>query len=209
MNKQLLLFPTIIADTREPGFIIEALKNVGNLSVINLEVADYVVGNIAIERKTSYDFESSIIDGRLFKQCEEMKNHYDNAIVIIEGNEIRRIEKNAYYGSIAKLIRNGVSIINVSSWKDTVNIIATLYKQLNEKKEEKKAYIVKGKKPLSLEEQKLFVLTSIKGVGKKNAELLLNHFKRLKDIGNASIQELISVGLSKKTANLVYDIFNK
>ena len=209
MNKQFVLFPNIIADVREPEFILNSLKKHGNITITNLKVADYIVGNIAIERKTSYDFEASIIDGRLFKQCEEMKNYYENVLIIIEGYEIKRIEKNAYYGFIISLIRNGINFINVESWVDTVNIIGIINKQLNKNKEGKNVYIVKGKKPTNVEDQKLFVLTSIKGIGEKNASLLLEKFKTLKNISNASVHELISSGLNKKTAKFVYDVFNK
>jgi len=51
-----------------------------------LKVADYIVKNTAIERKTINDFISSMINKRLLKQLEELQQ-YKNRLLIIEGIE--------------------------------------------------------------------------------------------------------------------------
>ena len=59
------------------GFIIEFRE---------LKVADYIVKDTAIERKTINDFISSMINRRLLKQLEELQQ-YKNRLLIIEGIE--------------------------------------------------------------------------------------------------------------------------
>jgi excinuclease ABC subunit C len=53
-------------------------------------------------------------------------------------------------------------------------------------------------------------LEAIKGVGKAKRTLLLNHFKSIKAIKEASLEELGSVkGVDKKTAQNIFEYFNK
>ena len=52
-------------------------------------------------------------------------------------------------------------------------------------------------------------LTEIEGVGKERAKTLLNHFKTLSAIKNASVEQLNEVkGISKKTAENIYRFYN-
>ncbi|MEM3875675.1 MAG: ERCC4 domain-containing protein, partial [Candidatus Micrarchaeaceae archaeon] len=79
----------IIIDQRERNSdIINCLEKTGiDIERKTLPVGDYVVSNrICIERKTISDFESSLINGRLFDQIERLKQAYEFPIVLIEGN---------------------------------------------------------------------------------------------------------------------------
>ena len=52
-------------------------------------------------------------------------------------------------------------------------------------------------------------LTSINGIGEKKAKLLLKHFKSMRAIGEASVNELNSVsGISKADSERIYDYFH-
>jgi len=70
----------IIMDYREfnPD-ILNILLDYGiSITVKNLKVGDFIINDeIAIERKTTQDFAQSIIDGRLFRQAENMKKAYE------------------------------------------------------------------------------------------------------------------------------------
>ncbi len=61
---------------------------------------------------------------------------------------------------------------------------------------------LRGKKGLSSE------LSNIDGVGDVKRKKLMRYFKSIDNIANASIEELISSGIDKKTAKSVYDYFN-
>ena len=64
----------IIMDYREKNSLVfSELKALGlEVESKELKVADYLVNNIAIERKTVSDFISSMINGRIKRQLEEI-----------------------------------------------------------------------------------------------------------------------------------------
>ncbi len=78
----------IIIDYREKNsLIVSELIHLGlKIEFKNLKVADYLVNDIAIERKTVSDFISSMINRRLLKQLEELQQ-YKNKLLIIEGTD--------------------------------------------------------------------------------------------------------------------------
>ncbi|MEM4296061.1 MAG: ERCC4 domain-containing protein [Candidatus Anstonellales archaeon] len=207
MNKQMLLINAIIVDAREPDYIINELKKKADIEIKQIPLADYVISNTAIERKSAEDFENSIIDGRLFRQCKELKEHFDNVILILEGSQIR-LDKKIWNAAIASIAISGITIIRVNDWLDTVDIIVNI-KQKLEKEGEDFVYIVKDKKPLSLDEQKIFLLSSIKGIGKKRAKAIIENFKTLKRLANADKEEIEKLpGFGSKRAKILFDIFN-
>lgn len=53
--------------------------------VDGLETGDFVVGDVAIERKTGKDLTSSITDNRIFEQSSRMQNDFRRSIIILEG----------------------------------------------------------------------------------------------------------------------------
>ena len=74
----------IYADDRErPSGIPEILRERFRMSVVEsrLPFGDYWLGSgIMVERKTLEDFALSIIDGRLFRQIQRMKQLTDSSI---------------------------------------------------------------------------------------------------------------------------------
>ena len=98
----------IIVDEREKkSGIPDLLKAVGiNIEMKTLPVGDYIVGpETVVERKSISDLVSSIFDGRLFDQCNRLKEHFQNPIILMEGDvdEIESITENplVFYGAEA------------------------------------------------------------------------------------------------------------
>ncbi len=88
----------IIADYREKNSLVPAeLISLGlEVEFKELKVADFIVRNVAIERKTVSDFISSMINKRLLKQLDDLQQ-YEKKLLIIEGideQEIYSDEKN-------------------------------------------------------------------------------------------------------------------
>jgi DNA excision repair protein ERCC-4 len=88
----------IVVDEREKKSGIPGLlKGIGiNLEIKTLPIGDYIVApETVVERKTISDLVSSVFDGRLFDQCNRLKEHYQFPILLIEGNidENRRIDR--------------------------------------------------------------------------------------------------------------------
>ena len=79
----------IVVDEREKkSGIPDLLKEIGiNLEIKTLPVGDYIVApETVVERKTISDLISSIFDGRLFDQCNRLKENYQFPILLIEGD---------------------------------------------------------------------------------------------------------------------------
>lgn len=183
----------VIIDNREKNSLVPAELSSLNLEIEfqRLQIADYIVNNIAIERKTISDLKASIINKRIFSQIQELKQ-YPSCLLLIEGdieeifnNEI--IHENALRGFIiASILDYKVPIIFSKNEKDTA-----LYISILAKKRDKKEFSIRPSKILfSKEEQSQFILEGFPYVGPVKAKALLNKFKSLKNIINASNLEL-------------------
>ena len=73
--------PIIIADIHEKNSLTLAnLTELGaELQITSLQVGDYIVGDIVIERKTFQDFISSMLSKRLIQQLINMQQYYINS----------------------------------------------------------------------------------------------------------------------------------
>ncbi len=78
----------IIVDIREKNSLVPSIlsKLKANYKFEHLEIADYLIGDIAIERKAFSDFLSSMLNKRLIKQLTEIKK-YPRYFLIIEGEQ--------------------------------------------------------------------------------------------------------------------------
>ncbi len=188
--------PKILVDYREKNSLVPA-----NLIKLNLEiefkelkVADYIVNNIAIERKTVLDFLSSMKNRRLLNQLEELQQ-YENKLLIIEGLEQQELYNDENLGGIhpnsirgfllSITLKHKIPIIFSKNEKDTAMFISVLAR-----KKEKEVSLNIKKKTLSKKERLQFILESFPGIGPKAARKLLQEFKTIKEIINASQENL-------------------
>ena len=94
--------PKVTADYREKNSLVASeLIQLGlKVEFRELKVADYLVNDVAIERKTVSDFISSMINKRLINQLESLQV-YKNRLLIIEGLD----EQELYTDSEEKNVR--------------------------------------------------------------------------------------------------------
>lgn len=204
--------PEIIIDYREKNsLVVSSLMKLGfKTELKELKVADYIVNNIAIERKTISDFYSSIINKRIFNQIEELKQ-YENRLILIEGLENKElyndyqmngINANAIRGFLLSLtLKHKIPVIFTKNSFDTAKFIEVLS---NKKQRENSLNITK--KNLTKKEQMQFVLESFQGIGPKNAKKLLVEFGNLQKIFNADKKELQKI-LGKKAE--IFDLLKE
>lgn len=176
----------ILVDYREKNSLVPSiLHRLGfDVEFKELKVADYILNEIAIERKTVDDFVSSIVDGRLESQLEELKQ-YDKKLIFIEGIEEKsiyhknsRINENAIRGMILSIsLKHSIPIIYTKNSEDS----AIFLKVLANKKYNLKA-INPSKKILDREERAKYILEGFEGIGPKKAKLLIDEFKSLRNI---------------------------
>ena len=187
----------IIADHREKNSLVisELIENNIEVEIKNLPVADFLINNIAIERKTVSDFLNSMINKRLVRQLEEMKQ-YPKQLLIIEGidehdiynddNE-NGINPNAIRGFLLSiLLKFQIPIIYTKNYEDTAKFLIILAK----KQEKSEISIRAKKKSLNKKEQLQFILEGFPGIGPSTAKKLLKKYKTLKNIINQPIEKL-------------------
>ncbi|MFZ1970783.1 MAG: ERCC4 domain-containing protein [Candidatus Nanoarchaeia archaeon] len=187
----------VVIDYREKNSLVySSLVSSGlNIEVKELKVADYIVNDVAIERKTVSDFISSMLNKRLIKQLISMQQ-YKNRILLIEGideqelysNEAQEIgiHPNAIRGFLLSIILEyKTPIIFTKNSEDTVKFISVLLKR---KKKELSLNV--SRKNLDRKERMQFILESFYNIGPKTSKKLLEHFKTLRELFNASQEEL-------------------
>ena len=187
----------IIADNHEKNsLVISELSELGiDVEMQHLPVADFLVNGVAIERKTVSDFLSSMINKRLSRQLEEIKQ-YPKSLLIIEGIDEQElyddcnhegINANAIRGFLLSIVLEfQVPIIFTKDYADTAKFISVLAKK--EKKEHISLRAVK--KSLNKKEQLQYILEGFPGIGPATAKKLLKKFKTIRGIINASEDEL-------------------
>jgi len=188
----------ILVDYREKNSLVASeLISMGfGVEFRELKVADYLVNNVAIERKTISDFISSLINKRIIRQLQELQQ-YENKLLIIEGideqelysDDSEGISANAIRGFLLSiLLKHKVPIIFTKNYEDTARFISILAKR-----KEKESSLNVTKKSLNKKERLQFILEGFPGIGPKTAKKLLSHFHTIKNIANASLEELTEV----------------
>ena len=183
----------VFVDFREKNSLVFAglyEKKHLDIEVKSLKVGDYVVGKTCIERKAAGDFVTSIINKRLVRQLEEIKQ-YKSYFLIIEGDleEVMFKNKNALRGMILSIVLDHkVPLIYTRDEKETAEFIYLL-----SKRSKKDISLRENKRLLSKKEQIKYILEGFQGIGPKNAEKLLKKFGNLASIFSASSDELSEI----------------
>ncbi|MFH1440255.1 MAG: ERCC4 domain-containing protein [Candidatus Woesearchaeota archaeon] len=199
----------IFVNCHEPKEIQQLLSEKTLIQVKNFTPGDYLIGNIAIERKTYTDFLSSLGSGRLFEQLERLRSCYQVCYLIIEIENIQAIRYNKIiYGPIITILSNlNVKIIFTYSKKHTVHVILLLAS--NSLRYRDIAILKNKHKQISISHIPLQILTTIPGIGKKRAKLLLKHFSCLKNIINAKISDFTKhKGVGRNTGKAIRNVFS-
>jgi len=206
----------IYADKREANSrILEILKNRCDLREKHLLVGDYLLSKkVCVERKTSNDFISSIIDGRLFRQLEELKNNFHSPLLILEGNGLfngeRKIHPNAIRGALASVsLDYGVPIIKTENNLETAEMLLAIAKR--EQLDRRKSISVRGKKKArSMNQRQEILIAGLPQINAQTARKLLKHFGSPQNVFTATIDELQKLeGVGPKTAKRIRLVLSK
>jgi len=171
----------IIIDEREKkSGIPNLLIAIGiKTEIKTLQIGDYIVGpETVVERKSIQDLISSVFDGRLFDQCSRLKEHFQNPILLVEGNvdEIESITENplVFYGALSTVsIDFKIPIIPTPNASHTAKLLVSL---CSKKESIKGPFLKKIKKSNNIQKQQLSVLCSLPGIGEKIAIRILEKY---------------------------------
>ncbi|MBO3802306.1 MAG: DEAD/DEAH box helicase, partial [Candidatus Brockarchaeota archaeon] len=204
----------VIADTRESGSsVLAELARLGaRVELRPLDVGDYVISDrVCVERKSAKDFASSIVDGRLFQQASALKA-YDKPVLIVEGEDpyCSGVLPQSVRGAVAAMVVDfGLPVLSSKSAADTACIIFALARK--EQLERKSFPRIRGeKKPGSISEQQLYLLSGLPGVERTTAKKLLERFEKPERVFAASEEELQEVeGIGEVKARRIRQVLEE
>jgi len=210
-GKNIQAKPLIIVDDRERELHKYLLQTNSDVIKKRLEIGDALTSeHTVIERKTRDDFESSIIDKRLFHQMEQMII-FPNRIVIIEGSSSKyRIRKEAILGAYSSILtdyKTGIFFTkNIESTSKIIHAIAK-HEQIAIKRN---IGILAKRKALTFKELQLRIIESLPNIGPGMASKLLNHFGTLNKLFTATSDELSEIdGIGKLKSKMVWNLINR
>lgn len=195
--------PKIIIDIHEKNsLVVSELIELGcEIEFQKLEVGDYIADGFLIERKTAKDFLSSMINKRLQTQLLSLKTH-ENSVLIIEDFDERyetNINTNAIRGFLMSVLFDfKIPIIFTEDYQDTAHYLYLLGKS----KRKGDISIRAKRKTLNKKEKIQFILEGFPGIGPSKAKKLIKKFKTIKNVINASTEDLQEV-LGKKTEDFL------
>lgn len=203
----------VLVDQREArSGILEELESLGvTVEIRTLPVADYIISDrIAVERKTTEDFVSSIINRDLPLQIQQLADNYSHPLLLLEGPGLiteRNIAPKAVKAMMAAIaVDLGVPVICSRDAAETACLLFTI--AAREQSARKTTPTVHGKKvPKTLRDQQEYVLSMIPSVGRVTARALLQHFGSIQAVFSASTLELMRVfGIGKHTADQIHKL---
>jgi ERCC4-type nuclease len=178
--------PTIIVDSREASSaakIVKGLKERGvNVKTDTLEKGDYVLSDVcAVERKTVHDFVYTLTRRYLFEQMFKLKEVYPKSLILLEGYlpiiyKYSRIQPASVWGAMFNLARNGIAMINTTSYKETIDFLYVAARQ--EQIVEKRAPTVHPFKRVdTITDAQLYFMASLPNVGREKALSILKSYQ--------------------------------
>lgn len=198
--------PKIIVDKRERDFSNILFSIGAEVEEKMLEVGDFICSEkTVVERKTRKDFESSVMDKRLFVQLQNSCSHFQNVIIVVEGKKEKEgaLTYAALMGAYVSIITDfGASLFFTKNIKSTAELLFAIAKHEQLGKKLHLPMCVK-RKCFTLAQTQRAVLESLPMIGPQYAKKLLLHFGSLSAVFNASendFKELEGIGEKKAKA---------
>ena len=178
--------PTIIVDSREASSAEKILRGLiergVNVKTQLLEKGDYVLSDqCAVERKTVNDFVYTLTRRYLFEQLFALKDAYPKSLIVLEGYmpiiyKYSHIQPSAIWGAMFNLAKNGISIVNTSSHKETTDFLYTAARQ--EQIVEKRSAVVHAfKKCETISDAQVYFVASLPSIGREKATAILDSYQ--------------------------------
>lgn len=184
-------------DNREPDAICDLLESMGaEIEVRQLQAGDYQLSDrLIVERKTRADFESSVVDGRLFTQVSNLCSSVPRVVLLVEGEQAEpRLSRASLLGAYSSLISDfGCALFFTRSPSATAEMLLALarHEQLSKKQP---LSVYAKRKARTIAEQQRAIVESLPSVGPTLARELLKYFDTVENVMSAPESELRQVG---------------
>ena len=192
-----------------------------DVKVRQLEIGDIIcssnddgTGRVGIERKSCDDFVDTIVnpDRDMPRQLADLSRTFNRPLLILEGDTIHGISgihPEALRAHLTMIgVGFGIPIIPTKSIEETTALVVTIARREQFRDRRKIAIPHTKRTMMTLPQRQVYAVSSIGGgVGPATAETLLQYFKSVKSVMNATIDELCAVeGVGKKTAEKIHEI---
>ncbi|MCK4424561.1 hypothetical protein KAU93_02660 [Candidatus Bathyarchaeota archaeon] len=209
---------TIIVDSREANTaakIVKGLKERGvNVRTEVLQKGDYVLSDLcAVERKTVRDFVYTLTRRYLFEQLFRLKEVYPKPIILLEGYlpiiyKFSRIRPAAVWGAMFMLAKNGIGMINTTSYKETVDFLCVAAHQ-EQIVERRIPTVHPFKKHETFEDAQIFFMASLPNIGREKTVAILKFYQTpLNALLNVDNWAKDVHGLGPKISSKVKELLN-
>lgn len=209
--------PTIVVDVNEPSSIPDRLAGLG-IDVVRqrLAPADYVVGPIALERKSVGDFHASLVQKRLFEQLTRLREAYPPPVALILEGDLGALDDlqqpRSFWGALLSVALDlDVRVIPTPSREGTCEMLAVLADRVARGARGSGGVDVRFKpKLLTPEMEQRFAVQGLRGIGDVTSDTLLERFGSLRRLFAASERELLRVpGIGKKRASEITELLDR
>jgi len=210
--------PTIIIDSREANTaakIVKGLRERGvNVKVEALDKGDYILSDeCAVERKTVQDFVYTLTRRYLFEQLFKLKEAYPKSLILLEGYlpiiyKFSRIQPASVWGAMFNLAKNGIAMVNTTSYKETIDFlyIAARQEQIIEKRA---PTIHPVKRCETLADAQIYFVASLPNIGREKAIAILKSYQTpLNALINIENWPKTVYGLGPKISSKVKEVLN-
>jgi len=210
--------PTIIVDSREANTAAKIVKGLiergVNVKTETLEKGDYILSDqCAVERKTVHDFVYTLTRRYLFEQLFRLKEAYPKSLILLEGYlpiiyKFSHIQPVAVWGAMFNLAKNGIALVNTTSYKETIDFLYVAAKQ--EQIIEKRTPTVHPfKKTETLSDAQVYFVASLPSIGKEKATAILKSYQTpLNALINVDDWSKTVHGLGPVISNKVKEVLN-
>lgn len=223
----------IYADSNEPADIIDAITSAGiQVEIRQLRPAsDYVCGNLAIERKSSQDFYSSIYSNRLFKQLYELHSmeQYKPVLCIhgsipvtskwIRGPTGKPMELKTSAEETKKKTKTAIATIStalkayprlsVLMFKNEEQFIMFIIDYYFRMTKETEKPVLK-KRVETMEDIKFAIFSQFPGVGSKGSKTMIDSKITIAELCNMTAEEIKNKfqGIGDKRSESIFEILH-
>jgi len=203
----------IFCDSREPIQIFTKLDKLKETYEFDyekkmLEIGDflYLDGSVCIERKTTLDFYSSIINNaHIFRQALNMRENFTNPVLLISGTvkecfiRLPKFNINVYRGALASLItKYRLTVVTVPTDIELLHLVLRICKKSTEP-------FSSALSKIKITDKDVYtnMLGSIPMVGYKKARDILKvyHFESLRELAEKDLTSISGIG--PKTAGAI------